>query len=105
MSRCECFTFCFVIPFAILGLNGCGGDTNVSLSSNPSGLVPDGAVIASGTSSTTINITVPTGITTLTITGAVGGPSGQLSLCSENSLSVRSDSACHIVVPGILLPG
>src|SRR5207245_7394436 len=48
-------------------------DTNVSLSSNPSGVVPPSVVIASGTSSTTLNITAPTGITSLTITGSIGG--------------------------------
>ena len=48
-------------------------DSNVSLSSNPSGVVPPSALIANGTSSTTLNITVPAGITSLTITGLVGG--------------------------------
>jgi phospholipase C len=48
-------------------------DTTVSLSSNPSGVVPPSAVIANGTSSTTLTITVPTGITSLTITGSIAG--------------------------------
>src|SRR6059036_2077020 len=48
-------------------------DTNVSLSSNPSGVVPPSVVIASGTSSTTLTITAPTGITSLTITGSIAG--------------------------------
>ena len=48
-------------------------DTNISLSSNPSGVVPPSVVIASGTSSTTLTITAPTGITSLTITGSIGG--------------------------------
>jgi phospholipase C len=48
-------------------------DTTVSLSSNPSGVVPSSTTIANGTSSTTLTITVPTGITSLTITGVIGG--------------------------------
>ncbi|MBV9342149.1 MAG: hypothetical protein JO159_14850 [Acidobacteria bacterium] len=45
----------------------------VSLSSNPAGVTPSSAVIANGTSSTAITISVPTGITSLTITGSIGG--------------------------------
>jgi hypothetical protein len=35
--------------------------------------VPPSALIANGTSSMALNITVPAGITSLTITGVVGG--------------------------------
>jgi phospholipase C len=48
-------------------------DITVSLSSNPPGVVPSSATIANGTSSTTLTITVPGGITSLTITGVIGG--------------------------------
>ena len=48
-------------------------DTTIYLSSSPSGVVPPSALIANGTSSTMLNITVPTGITSSTITGLVGG--------------------------------
>ena len=45
----------------------------VSLSADSAGVVPATAVIANTTTSTTLNINVPTGITSLTITGAIGG--------------------------------
>jgi phospholipase C len=45
----------------------------VSLSSNPAGVTPSSAIIANGTPSTSLMINVPTGITSLTITGAIGG--------------------------------
>ncbi len=48
-------------------------NVTVSLSSSSSGVVPPSAQIANGTSSTTFPITVPTGITSLTITGSIGG--------------------------------
>jgi len=48
-------------------------NVTVSLSSSSSGVVPPSAQIANGTSSTTFTITVPTGITSLTITGSIGG--------------------------------
>ena len=48
-------------------------NTTVYLSSNPGGVVPSSAVIANGASSTTLTITVPTGASSLTITGYVGG--------------------------------
>ena len=45
----------------------------IAVSSNPTNLLPSTAQIATGTSSTTLNITVPAGITSLTVTGSVGG--------------------------------
>ncbi len=48
-------------------------NTTVDLSSSPPGVVPPSAAIANGTASTTLNITVPSGTTSLTITGAIGG--------------------------------
>jgi phospholipase C len=48
-------------------------NVTVSLSSSSSGVVPASAPIAVGTSLATFNITVPTGITSLTITGSIGG--------------------------------
>ena len=48
-------------------------DTTVYLSSDPGGVVPSSAFIPNGSSSTTVNITVPTGTKSLTITGYVGG--------------------------------
>jgi phospholipase C len=48
-------------------------DVTVSLSADQPGVVPASAVIANTTSSTSFNITVPTGITSLTITGSIGG--------------------------------
>jgi phospholipase C len=48
-------------------------DMTVSLSADSAGVVPATAVIANATTSTTFNINVPTGITSLTITGAIGG--------------------------------
>jgi phospholipase C len=48
-------------------------DVTVSLSADQPGVVPPSAVIANTTSSTSFNITVPTGITSLTITGSIGG--------------------------------
>jgi phospholipase C len=48
-------------------------DVTVNLSSTPPGVVPASALIANGTSSTTLNITVPNGTSSLTITGSIGG--------------------------------
>ena len=48
-------------------------DVTVSLSADQPNVVPPSAVIANTTSSTSFNITVPTGITSLTITGSIGG--------------------------------
>ncbi len=48
-------------------------NTTVDLSSSPPGVLPPSAVIANGTASTTLNITVPSGTTSLTITGSIGG--------------------------------
>ena len=48
-------------------------DVTVSLSADQPGVVPPSAVIANTTSSTLFNITLPTGITSLTITGSIGG--------------------------------
>jgi phospholipase C len=48
-------------------------NVTVSLSSSSSGVVPPSTQIAIGTSSTTLTISVPTGITSLTITGSIGG--------------------------------
>jgi phospholipase C len=48
-------------------------DVTIELSSNPTALVPPSASIANGSSSTTITVNVPTGITSLTITGTIGG--------------------------------
>jgi phospholipase C len=48
-------------------------DTTVYLSSNPSGVVPLSALIANGSSSSTVPIAVPSGTNSLTITGYVGG--------------------------------
>jgi len=45
----------------------------VSLSASSTGVVPASATIAANTFSTSFPITVPTGITSLTITGAIGG--------------------------------
>jgi phospholipase C len=47
--------------------------TTVYLSSKPGGVVPSSASIPNGASSTTFNITVPTGISSLTVTGYIGG--------------------------------
>jgi len=48
-------------------------DTTVALSSNPSGVVPSSTMIASGASSSSFTINIPSGITSLTITGSIGG--------------------------------
>lgn len=48
-------------------------NVTVSLSASSSGVVPSSAQIASGSSSAQIPITVPTGITSLTVTGSIGG--------------------------------
>jgi phospholipase C len=48
-------------------------NVTVALSSSSSGVVPASVPIAMGTSSATFNINVPTGITSLTITGSIGG--------------------------------
>ena len=48
-------------------------NTTVDLSSSPPGVLPPSVVIANGTASTTLNITVPSGTTSLTITGSIGG--------------------------------
>ena len=48
-------------------------NTTVALSSSPTGVVPPNATIANGTSSTTVPINVPSGITSLTVTGSIGG--------------------------------
>ena len=45
----------------------------VSLSSDIPGVVPASTTIATGTTSTSFTINVPTGITSLTITGTIGG--------------------------------
>jgi phospholipase C len=45
----------------------------VSLSASSPGVVPASTTIANGTTSTALTITVPTGITSLTITGSIGG--------------------------------
>jgi phospholipase C len=45
----------------------------VNLSADSPNIVPATAQIANGTSSATVNITVPTGVTSLTVTGAIGG--------------------------------
>jgi phospholipase C len=48
-------------------------NVTVSLSSSSGAVMPSSAQIANGTSSTTFTINVPTGITSLTITGTIGG--------------------------------
>lgn len=48
-------------------------NTTISLSSIPSGVVPSSAAIANGASSTSLTVNVPSGITSLTITGVIGG--------------------------------
>jgi CTP:molybdopterin cytidylyltransferase MocA len=48
-------------------------DVTVLLSADQPGVVPSSAVIVTTTSSTSLNITVPTGIPSLTITGSIGG--------------------------------
>jgi phospholipase C len=48
-------------------------DVTVSVSADQPGVVPPSAVIANATSSTSFNIAVPTGVTSLTITGSIGG--------------------------------
>jgi hypothetical protein len=48
-------------------------DVTVLLSSDSPNVVPPSAVIANTTSSTSFNINVPTGISSLTITGTIGG--------------------------------
>jgi phospholipase C len=48
-------------------------NVTVALSSNSSGVVPPSVAIAMGASSATFTISVPTGITSLTITGSIGG--------------------------------
>jgi hypothetical protein len=48
-------------------------DTTVALSSNPSGVVAPSTMVANGTSSTSFTINIPSGITSLTITGSIGG--------------------------------
>jgi len=48
-------------------------DTVVSLSADSSGVVPSSATIAANTSSTSFTINVPTGITSLTVTGTIAG--------------------------------
>ena len=48
-------------------------DVTVALSADQPGVVPPSAVVANTTSSTSFNITVPTGIASLTITGSIGG--------------------------------
>ena len=45
----------------------------VNLLADSPNVVPATAQIANGTSSATVNITVPTGVTSLTVTGAIGG--------------------------------
>jgi phospholipase C len=45
----------------------------VNLSADSPNVVPATAQIANGTSSATVNITVPTGVTSLTVMGAIGG--------------------------------
>jgi phospholipase C len=49
------------------------GDMSVALSASSSGVVAASAVIPANSTSTSFNITVPTGITSLTITGTIGG--------------------------------
>lgn len=48
-------------------------NVTVALSSDQPNVVPSAAQIANGTPSTTLNITVPSGITSLTITGSIAG--------------------------------
>jgi phospholipase C len=48
-------------------------NTTVLLSSNPAGVVPPSAVISSGSSSTSFPVSVPTGITSLIVSGSIGG--------------------------------
>jgi phospholipase C len=48
-------------------------DVTVELSSNPAALVPPSVSITNGSSSTAITVNVPTGITSLTIIGTIGG--------------------------------
>jgi phospholipase C len=48
-------------------------NVTVSLSSSSANVVPQSATIATGSSSTSFNINVPSGITSLTVTGAIGG--------------------------------
>jgi phospholipase C len=48
-------------------------NTTVYLSSKPGGVLPSSASIPNGGSSTTLNITVPTGTSSLTVTGYIGG--------------------------------
>jgi phospholipase C len=48
-------------------------DVTVLLSADQPGIVPPSAVIANTTSSTSFNITAPTGVPSLTITGSIGG--------------------------------
>jgi hypothetical protein len=48
-------------------------NTTVYLSSKPGGVLPSSASIPNGGSSTTLNITVPTGTNSLTVTGYIGG--------------------------------
>jgi len=45
----------------------------IAVSSNPANVLPSTAQIATGTSSMTLNMTIPTGITSLAVTGSVGG--------------------------------
>jgi hypothetical protein len=48
-------------------------NVTVALSSDQPNVVPPSTQIANGTSSTTLNISVPSGITSLTITGSIAG--------------------------------
>ena len=48
-------------------------NTTVYLSSKPGGVLPSSASIPNGASSTTLNITVPTGTSSLSVTGYIGG--------------------------------
>jgi phospholipase C len=48
-------------------------DATVSLSSNTTGVLPASTVITTGNASTALPINVPSGITSLTITGSLGG--------------------------------
>ena len=48
-------------------------NTTVYLSSKPGGVLPSSASIPNGASSTSLNITVPTGTSSLTVTGYIGG--------------------------------
>jgi phospholipase C len=48
-------------------------NVNVALSSDQPNVVPATTQIANGTSSTTLNISVPSGISSLTITGSIAG--------------------------------